>query len=283
LERFFLTKKKIIAITGAGVSTESGIPDYRGENGSYKLVGYNPMTYSQFLKFETQKRYWYRSMVGWPSISSKLPAGSHLALSQMLQENKVFHLITQNVDRLHHKAMPVTHHHLLSEITELHGNLYEVICLKCSEVFDRDSIQNELVELNRDSFDEEIKPIISNLENERPDGDTETLRSNFTNFVIPKCKCCGGPLKPRVVFFGENVEKEKVASCFANVENADGMLIIGSTLSTFSAWRFVQRARQMGIEIAVINLGETRADPICSVKIDGKAGLVLAQLLHNFE
>jgi len=279
---FIADKKKLVVLTGAGCSTESGIPDYRGKYGTYKL-GHQPMTYQYFIaKHENQQRYWYRSMIGWPSISSKQPSNGHIGIYNLFELGKVFHLITQNVDRLHHKVIPQEKVDLVSNITELHGTIYEVICMNCNNILNRHEFQELLLKLNSHLDLHQEIPRCSDL---RPDGDSETILRDYSSFVIPKCKKCDSNtnvLKPNVVFFGENVPAKRVEDLYSIIEKADGLLVIGSTLSVYSSWRFVKRAYQLGVKIGVINQGATRADEIAAFKIEQRVGDVFSEVMKRF-
>jgi len=282
--KFINDKKNLVILTGAGCSTESGIPDYRGKNGAYAL-GLRPMTYQYFVaKYENQQRYWYRSMIGWPTISSKVPSNGHIGIYNLFEKGKAFHLITQNVDRLHHKVIPKDKFNLISNITELHGTIHEVVCMNCKNILSRQDFQDLLIKLNPHL---DLSNEIPNYDDIRPDGDTETILREFSSIVIPRCSKCDSPnniLKPNVIFFGENVPSQRVQELFSIVEKADGMLVVGSTLSVYSSWRFVKKAADLGIKIGIINQGETRADDIAHFKIDqhklGDVFLEVAKQLH---
>jgi NAD-dependent deacetylase sirtuin 4 len=285
LNDFIKSQKNIVVITGAGCSTESGIPDYRGKNGTYVVnPNYKPITYQHFIaKPDNRQRYWYRSMIGWPLISSKEPSRAHKALFELQKMGKVSHIITQNVDRLHHKVISNDHSSHLDNITELHGSLYEVVCLQCSQVSDRHEVQNFLISSNP-HFD--ISREVASFKVIRPDGDTETSQLDFTSYVVPQCLACKAAdavMKPNVVFFGENVPVKKVEKTFDIVEKADALLVVGSTLSVYSSWRFVKKAIERGIPICIVNQGETRADAVATFKIEQNAGDVFEKIIMDLK
>jgi len=238
-------------LTGAGVSTDSGLPDYRGPNGAYTKKGFTPMTYQRFLSsvYERQ-RYWARSMSYWKQFSSTKPNQIHMILSQL---HKIHHIVTQNVDNLHYKAGS-------NNVTELHGSLYQVICLNCQSIVSRDHYQNELIEMN---------PTINLHQNRlgNPDGDVD-MSIDFSIVKIPECKKCGGIMKPHIVFFGESVPKDRVELVQQQIKKADGLLAIGTSLQVYSAFRFVKYAHENHIPIVIINKGPTRGDDLSFMKFD---------------
>lgn len=301
---FLRTRRKVVVITGAGCSTDSGIPDYRGKNGTYTRANYKPMTWQQYIASHAQQqRYWYRSVVGWPTFSSSQPCQAHLALNGLLELGRILHIITQNVDRLHHKALAPDHHstrHALrsaselrdARLTELHGTIYEAICVACHAIEDRHALQTRLLETNPlVDFMRELERVGAQIESDdaytnRPDGDTETLEKDFSTFNVPRCQICNqsnNVLKPNVVLFGENVPVNIVQSLFDMISQADGVLVVGSTLTVYSSWRFVKRALENGIPVGVVNQGETRADEHASFKIDRNIGELFAAVLAKFQ
>jgi NAD+-dependent protein deacetylase sirtuin 4 len=285
LEDWMSTKQSILAITGAGISTESGIPDYRGNRGSYH-DGHKPMLHHQFMaSAENRKRYWGRGLVGWRDFDQRLPNKGHFALATLEQRGKIgvmfqdspdYHspygkfrtadtfrngwqtlsIITQNVDALHHRAGSV-------DITELHGRTSRLKCMTCGAYENRQHFTVLLESLNRDWLDQILQE--QNKENHkelRPDGDA-FLRPNqdYNDLIIPPCSTCGeGFFKPDVVFFGDSVPKHRVARCKAAVDSSDGLLCIGSSLEVNSAFQHVKRAALKGTEICILNVGDTRAE-----------------------
>lgn len=233
-----LQGRKTVVLTGAGCSTESGIPDYRGPETRNRAR--NPIQYRQFLRDPTaRQRYWARSFTGWPRFRQARPNRAHALLARLEAEGLVNGIITQNVDRLHHVAGS-------RRVVELHGALAEVTCLECGALLERDTLQHELAALNPDWNAESLDIA--------PDGDVE-IGSPYERFRVSSCDRCRGPLKPRVVFFGESVPKPVVRDAFALFDEAEALLIVGSSLAVFSGYRFLLRARDQGKPAAMINLG----------------------------
>lgn len=247
-------------LTGAGCSTESGIPDYRGPGTRERAR--NPIQHRAFVSDPLARaRYWSRSAIGWPRFSSVSPNAAHHAIAALERAGRLTGLITQNVDRLHHAAGN-------QRIVELHGALSEVRCLSCGAREDRAALQARILALN---------PTFSARPAElAPDGDAEL--DSIAGFVVPSCLACEGILKPDVVFFGDNVPRARVEEAFAIADAAEVLLVIGSSLTVFSGYRFVLRAAERGQRIAIVNLGETRGDPHAHVRVDGRVGEVLPAL-----
>lgn len=257
-----LRNRSVVVLSGAGASTESGIPDYRGPDTRHKER--NPIRYQEFVAdADIRRHYWGRSVIGWPSFRAAQPNPGHVAVAQMEAAGLVRGIITQNVDRLHHKAGS-------ERIIELHGGLAEVECLDCGALSDRDALQERMLALN--------PGWLEHAASIAPDGDADIPRSITQSFAVPVCERCGGTLKPHVVFFGENVPRPRVERAFALLEDADALLIIGSSLTVYSGFRFVRRAAANDQPIAIINLGPTRGDDLASVRVEGKTGSVLPAL-----
>jgi NAD-dependent SIR2 family protein deacetylase len=255
-----LAGKSILVLTGAGVSTESGIPDYRGEGKTER----HPMTFDVFMGSEAARaRYWARSYVGWSVIANAKPNASHFALAQAESLGRISHIITQNVDSLHQQAGS-------KKVTELHGRLDKVICMTCRALIDR---------LRMDDLIEDMNPTIrKDLSVEfTPDGDAEVEAAS--DFRIPPCPGCGGILKPDVVFFGESVPTERVASTMEQLERAEALLVAGSSLTVNSGMRFARAANKSGKPIVIVNVGPTRADEIALAKIEAPTSVALEELL----
>jgi NAD-dependent SIR2 family protein deacetylase len=255
-----LAGKSILVLTGAGVSTESGIPDYRGEGKTER----HPMTFDVFMGTEAARaRYWARSYVGWSVIANAKPNASHFALAQAESLGRISHIITQNVDSLHQKAGS-------KKVTELHGRLDKVICMTCRALIDR---------LRMDNLIEDLNPTIrKDLSVEfTPDGDAEVDAAS--DFRIPPCPSCGGILKPDVVFFGESVPTDRVASTMEQLERAEALLIAGSSLTVNSGMRFARAANKAGKPIVIVNVGPTKADEIALAKIEAPTSVALEELL----
>lgn len=258
-----LRGRRLAVLTGAGISTESGIPDYRGPE--TKRRSRNPIQHRDFVRdAATRQRYWARSAIGWPRISAARPNAAHQAVAALEDHGISCGLITQNVDRLHHAAGS-------RDVLELHGALAEVRCLECHAVEERDALQQRLLEANPSWRDQSVE--------HAPDGDAELDGDPVSRFRVPGCQSCGGPLKPDVVFFGGSVPRERVERGWAMVDGAEALLVVGSSLTVYSGYRFVRRAAERGIPIAIVNLGESRGDPLAAVRVDARAGEAMPALV----
>jgi NAD-dependent SIR2 family protein deacetylase len=258
--REILLGKNVFVLTGAGLSTDSGIPDYRGEG----RVARHPMTYDVFMgSFEARQRYWARSYVGWSRIALAQPNPGHFALAKAQQAGRVNSLITQNVDGLHSEAGS-------SDVIDLHGRLDRVICLGCKDVISRSTMDGFLEELNpHTSKDSSVEFT--------PDGDAEV--EGTSSFQVPSCQSCGGIYKPDVVFFGESVPLDRVEASNSAFEKSDAVLVAGSSLTVNSGFRFARAANRVGKPIVIVNLGPTRADDLASAKIEVNTSIALERLL----
>ena len=257
-----LRGRRTLVLTGAGCSTESGIPDYRGPETRKRAR--NPIQHREFVSnAEARQRYWARSTLGWPRFAEARPNEGHRALAKLQAIGAVSALLTQNVDRLHQAAGS-------TGVVELHGALHEARCLQCGAVEPRSELQGRILESNRD-FDRQQVELA-------PDGDAELSRDAIANFIVPACLACGGVLKPDVVFFGDSVPREKVEHSFALLDASDALLVVGSSLAVFSGYRFVLRASERGLPIALVNLGESRGDSHAAIRLDARAGEVLPEL-----
>jgi NAD-dependent SIR2 family protein deacetylase len=265
LREFLRRHERLFVLTGAGCSTRSGIPDYRDADGSWKRG--QPMTFQAFTGTEAaRQRYWARSLAGWPRIAAARPNRAHAALARLEARGAVELLLTQNVDGLHQAAGS-------RRVVELHGGLDRVRCLGCGRTTGRAAMQAELVRLN---------PGWSGLAAAAaPDGDSELEGRDTGGFVVPPCPACGGVLKPDVVFFGENVPKDRVEDAFAALGRADALLVIGSSLTVYSGFRFAAAAAAAGKPIAAVNLGRTRADHLLALKAEAECGEALSFLLDG--
>jgi NAD-dependent SIR2 family protein deacetylase len=251
-----LGDRRWLVLTGAGVSTDSGIPDYRGAGAPVRT----PMTIAQFRSgHAARQRYWARSFLGWSSMSTAAPNRTHQMLAALEAGGLLTGLITQNVDGLHAAAGH-------RDVVDLHGRIDRVICLDCGAVSSRISLQDRLSALNRSFIASGLRTL--------PDGDVAL--EDTAGFVVAACEACGGALKPDVVFFGENVPPPRVDRCRCLVEAAEALVVLGSSLHVFSGRRFVKRAHERGIPIVIVNRGETRGDPWASLKIDGGCAETLA-------
>jgi NAD-dependent SIR2 family protein deacetylase len=263
LQNFVDRHRRLFVLTGAGCSTRSGIPDYRDTDGQWKRA--QPVTYQAFMGEEkTRQRYWARSLIGWRRICLARPNDAHRALARLEAMGRSEMLLTQNVDRLHQAAGS-------TQVIDLHGRIDLVRCMDCERRSPRDELQDELNQLNGDWLDLDAT--------DAPDGDADLERADFSTFVVPSCERCGGVLKPDVVFFGENVPRDRVDMAFRHLDEADAMLIVGSSLMVYSGFRFVERAAGLGKPVAAVNLGRTRADGLLTLKAELPCETALAFLL----
>lgn len=254
--------RRIVALTGAGCSTESGIPDYRSDK--TRAAARKPIWGPDFVKDpEVRRRYWARAFVGWRSFASAAPNPAHVALAAMEERGLLAGIVTQNVDRLHHVAGS-------KRVIELHGALAEVTCIACQARFDRASVQRTLEDRNPEW--------IAMRRAALSDGDALVEETAWHGFVPPGCDACGEGLRPHVVFFGEQVKKPVVESAFALCDEAELLLVAGTSLTVFSGYRFVKRARERGVPYVMVNLGETRGDDGAAAIVRGKLGEVLPAL-----
>jgi NAD-dependent SIR2 family protein deacetylase len=261
LSEFIERHARIAVLTGAGVSTRSGIPDYRDEQGEWKRA--RPVEFQPFMaRLEVRQRYWARSTVGWPLISGARPNEAHDALARLESLGLVSVLITQNVDGLHQAAGS-------RNVIDLHGRLDLVRCMSCAHTLPRAGLQRELLTRN---------PGWAGIEGRvAPDGDVDFEDRDFGTFDVPACAECGGILKPDVVFFGENVPLDRVTRAFAGVAGADALLVVGSSLMVYSGYRFAEAAAAAGKPIATVNLGRTRADHLLALKVHERADVALTE------
>ena len=265
LQDFVAAHRRLFVLTGAGCSTASGIPDYRDEQGAWKRTP--PVTYQAFVgDVATRQRYWARSLLGWPRIAEARPNAAHRALAALEAQGLCEMLLTQNVDGLHQAAGN-------RSVIDLHGRLDGVACLACGVRSSRADLQVRLVDAN---------PEWAGLAaGAAPDGDADLEGRDFSAVRIPACEACGGMLKPDVVFFGENVPRERVQAAMAHLERADAMLVVGSSLMVYSGLRFVHAAMRAGTPVAAVNLGRTRADDLLRFRVAASCGDALAFLLDG--
>ena len=257
--------ERVLVLTGAGCSTGSGIPDYRDRSRAWKRPP--PMHIPEFLASEdARKRYWARSMVGWKTFSVAKPNAIHHGLAALEQARWISCLVTQNVDGLHQRAGS-------AHVIDLHGRLHDVVCLDCRQKTLRSEVQEQLEALNPDWH--YAHTTIA------PDGDVDLEGADYAQFELAHCKLCGGRLKPDVVFFGENVPRTRVETAMSELEQADALVVIGSSLSVFSGYRFVRAALKSGQPVYIVNDGETRADDDATLKISADARQVVDQLQIN--
>nr|WP_246021041.1 NAD-dependent protein deacetylase [Arthrobacter echini] len=241
----------LAVLTGAGLSTDSGIPDYRGP----QSVKRNPMTYQQFVgDEELRRRYWARNHVGWRHLRRADPNAGHAAVALMEERGLLTGLVTQNVDKLHSSAGSLN-------VIDLHGTFDRVVCLQCGSVFPRSRVAEILEELNPGYLERE-----SDAGDVAPDADADV--DDTGDFSMAPCPVCGGMLKPDFVYFGENVPKDRVAAAYAMVDAAGALLVAGSSLTVMSGLRFVRHAAKQGKPVVIINRGPTRGDDFASLKIE---------------
>ena len=269
LRDFIAEHPRLFVLTGAGLSHGSGIPTYRDHDARWQRSA--PITHQEFIASDmARKRYWARSMAGWPLMGRAQPNAAHRALATLQADGRVRSLITQNVDGLHQRAGS-------SDVIELHGNVGEVRCLDCGTRVSRTEVQEMLVALNppraldharaAESADDVTHVNSARSPRIAPDGDAD-IAGPTDDFVIPPCPSCAGTLKPDVVFFGDNVPRERVDRAFAALGAADAMLVVGSSLMVYSGFRFCERAAESGKPIASVNQGRTRADHLYALKVE---------------
>ena len=262
----WMSERSFAVLTGAGISTSSGIPDYRDSEGVRR--GRQPMMFQEFLNApEARRRYWARAMLGWPRVRAAQPNAAHEALATLEHHGLISGVITQNVDTLHDQAGS-------HDVIELHGSLHWVLCLDCRKRTERDVIQQRLLDQN---------PYLASVDAvQAPDGDTLLDEAFEARFQVPHCPHCGGErMKPDVVFFGENVAAPTAARAMEKVEQADGLLVVGSSLMAFSAFRLCRPMADQGKPLVAINLGKTRADDLLDLKIGASCEVLLPQLTQR--
>jgi NAD-dependent SIR2 family protein deacetylase len=267
----------VAVLSGAGLSTESGIPDYRGPSGQARRVG-QPMTYQAFTgSAEARQRYWARSHLGWRHITGATPNPGHRAVALLERAGLVDGIITQNVDGLHQAAGAAS-------VTELHGSLHRVVCLSCWQRTPREELDARLRAANPGwavSFPApggagasgSAEPAVN------PDGDVALEETS--GFVVVDCTSCGGVLKPDVVFFGENVPRPRVASCFEVVSSSSALVVLGSSLTVMSGLRYVRHAASIGVPVMIVNQGATRGDSLAAATIDAPLGATLTAVARE--
>lgn len=259
-----LRGRRVVALTGAGCSTESGIPDYRGPDTPPRTRP--PIQHREFVEHaEMRRRYWARSVLGWPRLAAAVPNHGHHALARLEGAGAVDGVITQNVDGLHDRAGS-------RRVVELHGALARVRCLACGDVTSRDALQARLLARNPDWTERARAVAIA------PDGDAELSDALVAGFEIVACEPCGGVLMPDVVFFGGSVPRATLDAAWATFERAEVLLVAGSSLTVFSGYRFVRRAAERGIPVAILNRGPTRGDELARLRLDARTGEALPAL-----
>lgn len=260
------SRRPWVALTGAGISSASGIPTYRDHKGTW--LGSQPIQHDEFISDSSKRqRYWSRSALGWPRVSAAQPNESHTALVKLEQAGLLAGVITQNVDRLHQRAGS-------QRVIDLHGRLDRVKCLDCSYVTSREAIQNWINNHN-------ALPDTSSL-TLRPDGDADLPAHYVSDFHVPHCRACGGVVMPEVVFFGGTVPGPVVDECYQMIDASEGMLVIGSSLSVYSGLRFCRYAVDQGRPLIILNQGQTRADNFCTRKFSDTPFALMAQCADAF-
>lgn len=256
---FLRPRSRLMVITGAGISAGSGIPTYRDDNGEWQRS--RPIQHQEFIDSEAyRRRYWARSAVGWPPVANAQPNRAHIALAALEELGKLSLLVTQNVDRLHQRAGH-------RAVVDLHGRLDRVICRSCGHIEERDAIQQQLLAQN---------PVLADVQATlAPDGDANVEDRLVEMIASPRCGQCDGVPMPDVVFYGGSVPKQRVADIKAVLAQSDGLLLVGSSMSVYSAFRFCRAAEVLNIPIVAINRGKTRADELLSLKLEGDCGEVL--------
>ncbi|XP_076012629.1 NAD-dependent protein lipoamidase sirtuin-4, mitochondrial [Genypterus blacodes] len=265
LQAFVSRAARLFVITGAGLSTESGIPDYRSEGvGLYARTDRRPMQHAEFLRSaKSRQRYWARNFAGWPQFSSHKPNSAHEVLQRWEEKGKLHWLVTQNVDALHSKVGQ-------KRLTELHGCTHRVLCLGCGVVSPREELQRRFSALNPD-WRLQAGAVA-------PDGDVFLEDEKVLHFRVPSCQDCGGILKPEVTFFGDSVNRATVTFVHDRLAESDAVLVVGSSLQVYSGYRFLLAASDQKLPVAVLNIGPTRADHLAELKVNGRCGEVLSVL-----
>jgi NAD-dependent SIR2 family protein deacetylase len=256
-----LAGRRFVGLTGAGCSTESGIPDYRGQG---RAGPRNPIQHDAYMRRpEVRQRYWARATVGWVRFSGARPNAAHRALADLERDGPLAGIITQNVDRLHHAAGS-------RRVVELHGALADVRCLSCGLVEARADVHARLVAEN--------PGFLARAAPATPDGDAELPEEAVAEFRLVPCRACAGVLKPDVVFFGGTVGEATMTAAWSLLAAAGALLVVGSSLTVYSGFRFARRAHELGLPLAIINDGPTRADDLADVRLAGRAGDALPRL-----
>ena len=267
LNEFVAGHRRLFVLTGAGISTASGIPDYRDAGGQWKHQ--KPMDYRDFVATNAaRQRYWARSYYGWQRFGEARPNAAHVALARLEQLGFLAGTVTQNVDGLHQRAGS-------QQVTELHGSLATVTCLDCAHSIERVSMQQALLERN---------PQLAAVSGEMAaDGDARLQEFDESDLDIPRCEHCDGVMKPAVVFFGEAVPAARLQYCRDLLVMSDAALVVGSSLMVYSGFRFIREALQQGIPVVAINLGKTRADDLLTDKFELDCGAALEAVVQHLD
>jgi NAD-dependent SIR2 family protein deacetylase len=264
LHRWIAGHRRVFALTGAGCSTASGIPDYRDEQGEWKR---RPPVMIQAFRTEAAvyQRYWARAYAGWTRFAAAAPGAAHRAFAAWEAAGTLLHLVTQNVDGLHERAGS-------RAVIDLHGRLDEVVCLGCGERTARAALQDAMTDANPDWRASAVTA---------PDGDADIDAAAIASFAAPRCRRCEGLLKPDVVFFGENVPAERYEAARGALAAADALIVAGSSLTVYSGFRFVRQAYEAALPIAILNRGRTRGDDLAELKVEGDVGAVLSDAIER--
>ena len=258
-----LRGRRLAVLSGAGVSVDSGIPDYRGP--TTRHIARNPVQHDDFVRHpEARQRYWSRASRGYLAVGAARPNPAHRALAALEAAGRLTGVITQNVDGLHQAAGS-------RHVVELHGSMHRVVCLACAKTYPRATVQRQIAADN--------PGFIRAAQSLAPDGDAAVAKTEQAAFRTPHCRVCGGALMPDVVFFGGSVPKAWSGAAYEMLGGSDGLLVVGSSLTVFSGYRFVREAAKQGKPVAIVTLGETRGDKHAAVKVDGEVGTVLPGLL----
>jgi NAD-dependent SIR2 family protein deacetylase len=262
LRSWLARHRRVFALTGAGCSTGSGIPDYRDDRGEWKRRP--PVMIQAFRSNDAvYRRYWARAYAGWPRFTAAAPGAAHRAFAAWESAGTLSQIVTQNVDGLHQRAGS-------RAVIDLHGRLEEVVCLGCGRRTARAALQASIAVENPDWSAEMVSA---------PDGDADIADALVDTFTAPRCQVCRGLLKPDVVFFGENVPVDRYAQARDALAGADALLVAGSSLMVYSGFRFVRLAHEAGLPIAIVNRGRTRGDDLAELKVSGDVGATLADAL----
>ena len=256
---FLAARRRLLVLTGAGLSTASGIPDYRDAAGGWKRQ--QPVQFNDFMgSAAVRRRYWARSLIGWRHMHRARPNPAHHALVALERMARTEQLVTQNVDRLHQQAGS-------RDVIDLHGRIDRVTCMSCSTRLPRSAFQRQLNTVNPGWSE---RSAVS-----APDGDADLEHADFARFQVPDCTACGGVVKPDVVFFGEAVPRPRSEAAMVRLARADGLLVVGSSLMVFSGFRFAREAARQRKPMAAVNIGRTRADDLLDIKVTAPCDQVL--------
>ncbi|MCM2313836.1 MAG: NAD-dependent protein deacetylase [Thermoanaerobaculia bacterium] len=265
LARFITAAGQVVVLSGAGCSTESGIPDYRSPGGAWSR--HKPVQFGEFVRSAAaRRRYWARSYAGWSRFAAAQPNPAHAAIRTLEDLGLLAHVITQNVDGLHQRAGS-------RGVIELHGSNHRVVCLACDGAWPREEIQSRIRDAN--------PHWVAANSAAAPDGDADLSDEDIETFETPRCPECGGDLKPDVVFFGENVPRDRVERSFAIVDDARAMLVVGSSLTVWSGYRFVLAAKDRGKPVAILNIGPTRGDALATLRVAATCGPALSRAVER--